>query len=416
MRLGYFVPEFPSQTHVFFWREISALRGMGVVVTLLSSRRPARGACRHTFAEQASNETHYVFPPQWLAACVFLVVRPIRTARAVGYVLGLNETPWKRRLLLLGLLFSAADLARMSKTAQLQHIHVHSCADAAHVAALCRILGGPSYSLTLHGDLPVYGTDHASKMAQASFVACVTGPLQRQVMEAVGLSANRTPILWMGVDSERFQENELRKYESGRLHFVTVARLNVNKGHKHALAAMRGALDRGKDIRYTIAGEGPDRPMIEEEIRRVGVGDRVEITGTLSEDAVLDLLQRADAFMLPSVRLGEAAPVSVMEAMACGLPVICSIIGGTPDMINSGTDGLLIPQADEIALAEALVLLADRVDERKRLGRAARERAVNAFDSRRVARRFLDLIESSVGAAPTPAPVSNSNAPMGNTP
>ena len=118
------------------------------------------------------------------------------------------------------------------------------------------------------------------------------------------------------------------------------------------------------------------------------------MTGTMSEAAVLELLQQADAFVLPSVGLGEAAPVSVMEAMACGLPVICSIIGGTPDMIRTGVDGLLIKQADEAALAEAMVLLAENVEERRRLGQAARERAVQFFDSRATARRLLEAIQA----------------------
>src|SRR5262249_48982211 len=148
------------------------------------------------------------------------------------------------------------------------------------------------------------------------------------------------------------------------------------------------------DVRYTIAGEGPYRAEIEAEIQRLGLGAQVRLTGTMGESAVLELLQEADAFVLPSVGLGEAAPGSVMEAMACGLPVICSIIGGTPDMIRNGVDGLLIKQADEAGLADAMVLLAENVEERRRLGQAARERAVRSFDSRVTARRLLETIQA----------------------
>lgn len=391
-RIGYFVPEFPSQTHAFFWREVEALRRMGEQVHLLSSRRPAPGACRHAFAEAAAAETHYVFPPRWLGAAGALASRPLRTARALGYVASLRQSPLKRRLVYTGLLAPAADLLRHARRLGLEHLHVHSCADAAHVAALCRILGGPPYSLTLHGDLPVYGTDHARKMARAEFVACVTTPLQRQVVKEVGLPAERAPVLWMGVDTDRFRDDDSRAYEASRLHLITVARLNPMKGHLHALAAIHAARARGCDVRYTIAGEGPYRPEIEEAVRRLGLGDRVTLTGTMSEEAVLKLLREADAFILPSVGLGEAAPVSVMEAMACALPVVCSIIGGTPDMITHGVDGLLVPQADEAALADAVVLLAQNPAERRRLGRAARIRAERDFDTRQTARRLLEAI------------------------
>jgi glycosyltransferase involved in cell wall biosynthesis len=198
----------------------------------------------------------------------------------------------------------------------------------------------------------------------------------------------------MGVNCDKFQENGSRAYRPGRLHLVTVARLDAMKGHRHALAAMHAALQRGCDITYTIAGEGPYRQEIEAEIRRLGLQERVRLAGTLSEESVLDLLQQADVFVLPSIGLGEAAPVSVMEAMACGLPVICSIIGGTPDMITSGVNGLLIPQGDESALTGAMVLLAENTEERKRLGRAARDRAVQLFDCKETARRLVETIQA----------------------
>src|SRR5262249_48333734 len=175
----------------------------------------------------------------------------------------------------------------------------------------------------------------------------------------VGLPEDRVGVVWMGVDCEAFRDEGRRAYEPGRLHLVTVARLNPMKGHRHALAAMRAALDSGADLRYTIAGEGPHRGEIEADAKRLGLDGRVDMAGTLGEEAVRDLLQRADAFVLPSVGLGEAAPVSVMEAMACGLPVVSSVIGGTPDMITSGEDGILVRQGDEQGLGGGFLLVAE---------------------------------------------------------
>jgi glycosyltransferase involved in cell wall biosynthesis len=397
MRLGYYVPEFPSQTHAFFWREVEALREMGAEVHLLSSRRPGPGASSHEFAEGAARETHYLFPPRWATALAALACRPVGTCRCLAYLAGLRETPLRRRLLKAGLMLAAADLLVYSRRLRLEHIHAHSCADTAHVVALCALLDGPPYSLTLHGDLPVYGGDHGHKMARAAFVACVTTALRKQVSTALGIDPVRLPVLWMGVDTERFRDDGSRLPQRGRLHVVTIARLNAMKGHRHALAAVCTALSAGCDVRYTIAGEGPFRQTIEEEIRRLGLQDRVELTGTIAEGAVVGLLQQADAFVLPSVGLGEAAPVSVMEAMACGLPVIVSIIGGTPDMIADGVDGLLVEQGDERALAEALIRLAGDPEERTRLGMRARRRAVRDFDSRQTARGLLEAIRRSLG-------------------
>jgi glycosyltransferase involved in cell wall biosynthesis len=386
MRIGYIIPEFPSQTHIFFWREIVALRGMGEDVFLISTRRPPAGACRHEFAEPAAAETHYTYPPRFVASIAALLARPRSAFRALRYIAGLHQSPLKRRLRCLGLMLPAADLWLLAREHRLDHLHAHSCADAAHMVALCRILGGPPYSLTLHGDLPVYGTDHKSKMARAKFVSCVTRPLQEQLVNRAGVPLERAPLIWMGVETDRFRDAGLRRPVPGRLHLVTVARLQMNKGHRFALAALSAAREQGYELTYTIVGDGPDRASIEEEIKRLGLSPSVALTGTQSETAILELLQKADAFILPSVGQGEAAPVSVMEAMASGLPVICSVIGGTPDMITDGLHGLLTPQGDVPAITKGLIRLAKDVQERERLGQAARQRALEMFDSRQTAR------------------------------
>ena len=101
--------------------------------------------------------------------------------------------------------------------------------------------------------------------------------------------------------------------------------------------------------------------------------------GQIGEDRVLDLLRRADLFALTSVGKGEAAPVSVMEAMACGLPVICSAIGGTPDMIEDGVDGFLTGQEDVDAIAAALGRLAAEPDLVRAMSAAARASAMAKF-------------------------------------
>jgi glycosyltransferase involved in cell wall biosynthesis len=262
------------------------------------------------------------------------------------------------------------------------------------------LLGGPTYSLTLHGDLPVYGVDHRSKMLRAAFVAAAARPMQQQVIDRAGVPPERTYTIWMGVDTERFVPAG-RRPVAGSLHLVTIARLAECKGHRHALAAMRRAVDRGVEITYSIAGSGPDEALIREAVERLGLGDRVRFLGSVGEHGVLDLLHSADAFVLPSVGLGEASPVAVMEAMSCGVPVVVSVIGGTPDMVTDGVDGRLVAQGDEATLEESFVRLAADPDERVRLGRAARERAVAAFDARRSAWRLLDAIEEWRGAAPS---------------
>jgi colanic acid/amylovoran biosynthesis glycosyltransferase len=389
MKIVYLIPEFPTQTHTFFWREIQALREHGVKIQLASTRQPSV-ACEHSWAPGAARETAYLLSRDpWSVFQTALI--PKGWTHAIRYSSHLRESSRKEQLILGSASYLAARrLNALCRRIGADHVHVHSCANSAHIAALGRQMGGPRYSLTLHGDMDVYGKNHVSKMTGAAFVSVVTRPLQREVHQRVGIPLDQLPVISMGVDTTAFQPGPSREAVPGRLELLTVARLNRGKGHGYALAAMRSLVDRGFDLQYTIAGDGPDRKSIEEKIRELGLGGRVTLVGSIGEHQVLDLLQSTDVFVLSSVGVGEAAPVAVMEAMSCGVPVVCSIIGGTADMITDGVDGFLVAQRDEVALARALQCLATGLDLRRRISAAARARAQREFDYRRLALRLLD--------------------------
>ena len=104
------------------------------------------------------------------------------------------------------------------------------------------------------------------------------------------------------------------------------------------------------------------------------------------------LLSDADTFLLTSVGMGEAWPVSVMEAMGAGLPVISSIIGATPEMIRSGVDGFLVAQRDEDGIFDKVMVLAADISVRQRIGAAARQTASRRFDVAASATSLRDAI------------------------
>lgn len=406
MKIGYCVPRFPAQTHAFFWREIEALEAEGTAVRIISTRRPGDEECPHAFAPAARARTLYLFPPDLRDAAGLLARRAARLPAAARYVAGLSEGRGR----VAGLIPVAAALCAACRREGIGHVHIHSCADAAHLGALAHILDGLSYSLTLHGDLPVYGADHAAKMARASLVTAVTAPLAAQIREIQ--PGREIPVITMGVDVGRF--SPLPEAEGaaegaaegtggpggGPLRVATVARLNPTKGHLHFLHAMARGVAEGMDLRWRIAGDGPHRAALEAAIAETGLGDRVELLGSLGEAEVLALLRGSDVFALTSFGRGEAAPVSVMEAMACGVPAICSRIGGTQDMIRDGVDGLLVAQKDEDGLLGALRRLVGEAGLRPRLAAAARERAVSTFDHRIKARELRDALVAAGSLRP----------------
>lgn len=392
MRLGYLVPEFPGQTHIFFWREIEALRRVGVEVFLVSTKRPSAGATTHKFAQAAAAQTKYLIPPSLSSLFRWIVGGASGLKSGFEYIRHISDRSLTSQVRQLVLLASAVDLVRWSKRECIDHIHGHSCANSAHILALSFRMGGPSYSLTLHGDLNVYGGDHLLKSQLATAIFAVGGHLRRQLCD-IGVPNQKIIETFMGVDTGRLSQlAPNRLYHHDELLLATVARLDRSKGHLHVLAAMARARELGVKVRYRIAGEGSFRETIRAKINTLGLGECVELCGTVSEEEVCSLLSQADVFVLASTGEGEAWPVSVMEAMSAGLPVVCSQIGATPQMITSGLDGILVAQRDEDAIFEAICKLAKNPEMRQRMGTAARKTAVARFDVTVSSRILLENI------------------------
>jgi colanic acid/amylovoran biosynthesis glycosyltransferase len=397
MKLGLMIPDFPGQTHVAMWRVGQAMRELGVDVQFLSTHRAAAEARCHDFLIEEATRTHYIYPPNPVAVLVAMMGSPFGVWRSLQYIARLRESNLSNKVRCLLFLLCAADLKSYCQRHDIQHVFIHSCADAAHIGAMNFLLGGATYSLRLGGDLQVYGRDHDSKMSHAAFIAAAAEPTRQQVLDQVGIPAQQVYSVWLGVDTQRFVPPPNREFEVGKLRLITVARLNFVKGHSYAIEAIRSLLDKGLDIHYTLVGSGPYEAKLRQLINQLGLSDCVSLVGAQGESNVIKALQGSDVFVLPSINKGEASPVAALEAMSCGLPAVCSIIGGTPDIVTDGVNGFLVEQKDAKALAERLYQLAQDIDLRKRMSQSARERAVESFDCRISAQRILDAIKTHAG-------------------
>jgi sugar transferase (PEP-CTERM/EpsH1 system associated) len=143
-------------------------------------------------------------------------------------------------------------------------------------------------------------------------------------------------------------------------------------------------------LRLAIIGDGPLREQIEELLVTAGATDRVWLAG--ARDDVPALLRGLDIFVLPS--LAEGISNTLLEAMATGLPVIATRVGGTPELVIEGVTGTLVPPADVAAMADALKLYVERPDLRHEHGRAARERVEREFDIAKMIRSYQSVYDA----------------------
>ena len=389
IHVGLLLPEFPMQTHIAWWRVGNAMRQLGAEVRVLSSRRPQRAFNPHPELAAEAKQTFYAWPPAPLALLRTSLLHPLGVLRAAHYLARLPESSLLEKLKLFPVFLASVALARFAEQEKLQLIHVHSCAQSAHLVAMAHEIVGVPYSLRLGGDLEVYGKDHHAKMKNAVLVVPAAEAYVRRLIDEVGVPEERIYWTWVGIDTDEF--TPAQPHERGPstcLRLTTVARLSQTKGHLDVLEALSGLRRRGLDFRWTLAGTGPFEEEIRQRAAELGLTDQIDFRGSLSQTEVVELLRQTDVFILASYGLGEGTPAAVCEAMSCGVPILSTRIGGTMDMIHDGVDGLLIDQHDVEGLERGLHALATDEATRARMARAARANA-RKFDIREVAREIL---------------------------
>jgi glycosyltransferase involved in cell wall biosynthesis len=169
---------------------------------------------------------------------------------------------------------------------------------------------------------------------------------------------------------------------------VSVARLAPPKDLELLVDALSRPEAAAFDLR--VVGDGPGRAALAERVRTLGLEGRVELLGERGD--VGEQLAAADGFVLPT--RWEGLPYSILEAMAAGLPVVASRVGGIPEEVEDGVTGLLVPRDDSAALAAALAALGADGEQARALGRAGHERARRAFSRETMVERYHHLFRS----------------------
>lgn len=194
-------------------------------------------------------------------------------------------------------------------------------------------------------------------------------------------------IIPNGVNIERFRPVE-RAWSPARMLFV--GRIVYQKGLDVLFQALGGLLD--LDWQLTLVGDGNQRPRLEEQARALGMFDRIHFTGWLSGEAVVRQYQQSNLYVASSRH--EGMPNVVLEAMAAGLPVLATAISGNEELILPGTNGLLVPPEDPLALQNSLRELLSDPGELKKMGAASRQRVAAAYTWEATADQYLALLEN----------------------
>lgn len=291
-----------------------------------------------------------------------------------------------------------AELVRLMRRVQPQVVHTNSSKAGVLGRIAAAVARVPVRIFTVHGWAfkAHYGlasrlyllADRLVRPITTRFV-CVAETERELGIRARTCTAAQTTVIHNAVDTASAQKAVLA---GDPPLLLSVGRL---KEPKDFVTLVRALAHIEEPFRARILGEGPDRAAVEAEVGRLGLTDCVELAGEV--DDVPAQLAAADAFVLSS--RSEGMPMSILEAMAAGLPVVATRVGGIPELVADGETGLLVPAGDDVALGVALRRVVGDAELRRTLGSRGRARAVAEFDVAQFRRAHLDLYERELAAA-----------------
>ncbi|MEG4056116.1 MULTISPECIES: exopolysaccharide biosynthesis GT4 family glycosyltransferase EpsE [unclassified Microcoleus] len=401
-QIGYFIPEFPGQTHTWIWREYQAMLDLGMEPHMISTRRPPTQVV-HTWAEKAQSMTDYLIPfeiKDFVNVPIELIkAGPIAWWRCLSVIANTKNISFSQRLYYLVLVVMGAKLAWLARTQGWSHVHVHSCSNAANIALFASILSDITYSLALLGQLEDFGPNQEQKWKYSAFASVMSEQLLNSVKnDLAGFLPKDVRVSPVGVNLDEIKrETPYTPWQEGSQCLIyTCGRLNIAKGQKYLIESIKLLRQQGFDVRLQIAGEDAKsgngyRKELEKFIQEQSMSDYVELLGSVSEERNRQGYQEADIFVLPSLK--EGISVAVMEAMAMQTPVVVTQVGGMAELIDNGVDGMLVPPENPEKMAEAIAKLLKDKELTLSLIQKSRQKIAAKFHHRRSAQILLQSLE-----------------------
>jgi glycosyltransferase involved in cell wall biosynthesis len=405
--LAYVLKGYPRLSETFILSEMLALEQLGFRIHVYALRDPGEVKV-HADVARVRAAVDYV-PDHFWRACVPLVLANLRlfADRPRVWWRAFSAAAWRslrrrssstiKRFVQAGYL-----VERHLRREPAGHLHAHFAHGPCTVALFAGELTGVPFSFTAHAkDIFVQEEDFLrAKLERAAFAVTCTA-YNRARLAAVAPAA-RLHCIYHGVDLRRFRmRREAPRGAPPRV--LAVGRLVPKKGFPTLLRAFARLVERGVPFRATLVGSGPQRAELEALSLELGLGDRVELLGPMTQHELLGHYEKADCVALACQVEGDGdrdgIPNVLVEAAALGVPVVSTGISGIPELVRDGETGLLVPPGDPDALAGALErVLTDRVLA-DALARGARARVEALYDLERNAARLGEIFREALGRA-----------------
>jgi colanic acid/amylovoran biosynthesis glycosyltransferase len=413
LKIAFVVGEFPALTETFILNQITGLLDEGHEVDIITNR-PSETATMHRSIDQYGllQKTYYRFSDipsaKWkcrlkalVLLCRRLMTNPVTTVRIVFTLLSRPE----------GFSYPLLYLSFFLLGKKYDIIHCHFGQNAFPFVELLKI-GFPLRLLTsfhgfdAHSFVRMEGPRIYEGLFQLGHYFTANTTFTKQRIVQLGCPENRVAVLPESLICEVFLRKEDLPSGKDSIVLLTVGRLVEKKGYEYSLRAVARVYGKYKNIRYWIVGEGPLKPVLEEWVAGLHLEEVVVFMGPKAQEEVKHLYHSADIFILASITAAdgdmEGQALVLQEAQTAELPVISTWHNGIPDGVLDGQSGFLVPERDEVALAESIEWLIEHPDERKKMGRCGKEFVIRKYDSRIVNQQLLQIYRNLLISKPSP--------------
>jgi glycosyltransferase involved in cell wall biosynthesis len=412
-QVGYILRSYPRLSQTFILHEILALEQLGLDLRIFAITNPHEPTVQAQVAAVRAPVHYLEAARQRRRAAIFhehlQVARaaPGRYLQTLAYVQRHQESDAGYSTISRHTAFlQAVYLTRLLRDEQrrtgrrIGHLHAHFAHDPTLIAWLAHRLTGISYSFTAHArdlyQIPATALTTRVAAARSVITCCAPNVTYLHGVVPAPLRA-KVRLIHHGVNLQGFAPAAPAERAADPPLILSVGRLVEKKGFPALLDACGRLKQAGYRFRCVIYGDGPLRTELQATIDRLGLAEEVRLAGECTQQELVPMLQRAALFVLtPFVTEDgdrDGVPNVLVEAMACGVPVVSTTVGGVTDLVRDGHNGLLAPPHDVAAIAAAMAALLDDAPRRVALGVAARRTVVEHFDLAQAARQLAALFD-----------------------
>jgi len=399
MRICFVLSQFPETHETFILRELVALDRAGIDFFILSLKK-CKDRVVHPEARAFLTRTHYFDRTALGAVRREFLDGPFRAVAGLVRSSALCARSSSPARTILAWPFSLW-CARMARRLEATALHAHWATMPTTVAMEASALAGLPFSFTAHAWDIFAGDDLlALKLGRAAFAITCTAYNSR-VLERLSPSRGaRIHLAYHGLECAQLDVKRVGG-EKGLLRVLSIGRLVEQKGFEFLIDALRIFKEGGRRAKTVIVGDGPLREKLARQVSRHGLTRDITFAGTVSFEQIKEYFRRSDLFVLPCVVAQnndrDGLPNVILEAMAAGLPVVSTGVSGIPEAVDDDVTGLLVPDRDAKALADALVRLADDPALRRKLGRAGKRAVAEKFDLERTSAKLIEIFRQGYG-------------------